>query len=384
MRILFIIQGEGRGHLTQALSLHQKLTAEGHQIVGVLVGKSPARRLPSFFSEKIGVPVYSFESPNFLPTAKNKQVNLLKSVVYNVLRLHKYAASIHYIHHMIEEREADVVVNFYELLTGLTYLVSRPKALMVCIAHQYLFLHPDFKFPKENRLSLSSLKFFTRLTAVGATRKLALSFRKMREVPHKGIVVVPPLLRQEVLNVKSEAGDYLHGYLLNSGFGEEVCEWQSQHPDVPMHFFWDKKEAPEEMKVNANLTFHQLNDDLFVQYMAGAKAYATTAGFESVCEAMYLNKPVLMVPTHIEQACNAFDASQSGAGVVADRFDLDSLLALAGNHPANPLFRDWVRQADWLILREFRPDLLSDASSLTLLQRIATNWVGRLSRYLPV
>lgn len=383
MKILFIIQGEGRGHLTQALSLHQKLTAEGHQIVGVLVGKSPARHLPPFFSEKIKAPVYPFESPNFLPTAKNKQVNLFKSIAYNMLRLHKYAASIRYINHMIEETEADVVVNFYELLTGLTYLLCRPKALMVCIAHQYLFLHPDFKFPKENRLSLYFLKFFTRLTAVGATRKLALSFRKMREVPNKGIVVVPPLLRQEVLKVKPEEGDYLHGYLLNSGFGEEVREWQSRHPDVAMHFFWDKKEAPAETKINANLTFHQLNDELFVQYMAGAKAYATTAGFESVCEAMYLNKPVLMVPTHIEQACNAYDAGLSGAGIVADCFELDSLLTLAENHAPNPFFRDWVRQADWLILREFRPDLLSDASSLTPFQRLTTNWVGRLSRHLP-
>lgn len=97
MKMLFIIQGEGRGHLTQALSLRQKLADEGHQVVGVLVGKSPARRIPDFFMEKINAPVYSFESPNFLPTAKNKQVNLLKSIGYNVLRLHKYTASIHYI-----------------------------------------------------------------------------------------------------------------------------------------------------------------------------------------------------------------------------------------------------------------------------------------------
>ena len=75
MKILFIIQGEGRGHLTQALSLRQKLMAEGHEIVGVLVGKSPARRLPDFFLNKIQSPVYPFESPNFLPTAKNKQVS---------------------------------------------------------------------------------------------------------------------------------------------------------------------------------------------------------------------------------------------------------------------------------------------------------------------
>ena len=89
MKILFVIQGEGRGHLTQALSLRQKLADEGHEIVGVLVGKSPARRLPGFFSEKIGVPVYPFESPNFLPSAKNKQVNLVRSVAYNLFRLHK-------------------------------------------------------------------------------------------------------------------------------------------------------------------------------------------------------------------------------------------------------------------------------------------------------
>lgn len=86
MKILFIIQGEGRGHLTQALSLRQKLMAEGHEIVGVLVGKSPARRLPDFFLNKIQSPVYPFESPNFLPTAKNKQVSLMRSVLYNVLR----------------------------------------------------------------------------------------------------------------------------------------------------------------------------------------------------------------------------------------------------------------------------------------------------------
>ena len=111
MKILFIIQGEGRGHLTQALSLRQKLMAEGHEIVGVLVGKSPARRLPDFFLNKILSPVYPFESPNFLPTAKNKQVSLMRSVLYNVLRLHKYMGSIRYIDRMIRQTDADVVVN---------------------------------------------------------------------------------------------------------------------------------------------------------------------------------------------------------------------------------------------------------------------------------
>lgn len=384
MRILFIIQGEGRGHLTQAISLSQKLTDEGHQVVGVLVGKSPARQLPGFFSEKIEAPVHTFESPNFLPSAKNKQVNICRSVAYNLFRLHKYMASIHFINRMIKETEADVVVNFYELLTGLTYFFCRPKAIMVCIAHQYLFLHPDFEFPKLNPVSLSSLKFFTRLTAIGATKRLALSFRKMREVASKGIVVVPPLLRKEVLEMKPTNGDYLHGYLLNSGFSEEIKDWHHANPDVNLHIFWDKKGVDPEVKIDDNLSFHQLNDMLFVSYMAGAKAYATTAGFESVCEAMYLGKPVLMVPTHIEQACNAYDASVSGAGTVSDCFDMDALLKLSETHEPDTSFSHWAKQADWLILREFRPDLLAEERPLSFLHRLMTSWVYRLGKSLPL
>lgn len=382
MKVLFVIQGEGRGHLTQALSLRQQLLAEGHQVVGALVGKSRARRLPAFFEAKIGVPLYPFESPNFLPTAKNKQANLGKSILYNVFRLPVYVSGMRYIRRMIRETEADVVVNFYELLTGLTYLCSRPKALLVCIAHQYLFLHPDFVFPAGHPLAIAGLKFFTRLTAAGAVKKLALSFRKMREIPAGRLVVVPPLLRREVLDMQPDTGDYLHGYLLNSGFGAEVERWHQAHPDVRLHFFWDKKGAPEATVIDEKLTFHRLDDTLFLRYMAGAKAYATTAGFESVCEAMYLNKPILMVPTHIEQACNAFDACREGAGLVCDRFDLDALLQASARPRPHPVFRDWVKQADWLIRREFRTDLLADEEYIPFLRRWATHWTIRLGRNL--
>ena len=384
MKVLFVIQGEGRGHLTQALSLKQMLHNEGHEVVGVLVGKSPSRQLPGFFCDKIGVPVFPFESPNFLPSAKNKQVTILRSVGYNVCRGHKYLRSIAYINEMIKETKADVVVNFYEMLTGLTYLLFRPKAIMICIAHQYMFLHPEFEFPELNKISLASLKFFTKVTAIGSRKKLALSFRKMREVPRKGIIVVPPLLRNEVIEAKVAEGDYLHGYILNSGFSEEVKAWHTTHPQVCMHFFWDKKGAPQTVEIDEKLCFHQLDDAKFVQYMAGAKAYATTAGFESVCEAMYLNKPVLMVPTHIEQVCNAHDAMISGAGVANSTFDLDKLLTLSDTHRSNETFRHWVNQSSWLIMREFRSDLLMEPYAKTNFRRFATNWVYRISHRLPL
>lgn len=387
MRFLFIIQGEGRGHLTQSIALRQLLTEAGHEVVGVMVGKSPARQLPDFFLRQMKLPIYPFESPNFLPTAKNKQVHLMRSLAYNLFRLPKYLRSMHYIQQVIRESEVDVVVNFYELLTGLTYWVYRPSAVLVCVAHQYLFLHPNFEFPRANRLSLFSLRLFTRLTAIGATKRLALSFRKMREVPRDRIVVVPPLLRRELFDMKASKGNYLHGYLLNSGYSEEIQSWHGQHPTVAMHFFWDKKDAQVETKIDEGLSFHRLDDQLFLRYMAGAKAYATTAGFESVCEAMYLGKPILMVPTHIEQVCNAFDAQRTGCCAVADQFDLDTLLAIS-EQPIDPsVFRHWVQQANWLILREFREDLLCSDSAYSLwdnLSAVVTNRMVRLLSHMRI
>ena len=136
------------------------------------------------------------------------------------------------------------------------------------------------------------------------------------------------------------------------------------------------------LKVDDHLSFHSLNDEAFIRYMAGARAYATTAGFESVCEAMYLGKPILMVPTHIEQTCNAFDAQRSGCCAVADQFDLDALLALS-SPPIDPSpFRHWVQQANWLILREFREDILRSEVAYTWWDNLSMVLTNRMVRLL--
>lgn len=340
MRILFTVQGEGRGHLTQAITLRRIFAAEGHEVTGVIVGKSPRRKLPDFFKQKINAPVYYVESPNFLPSACNRQMQLKKSIIYNLIRSPKYIKSVNFIRS--EAAKVDVVINFYELLTGLAFAFFRPPCKLVCIAHQYLFLHPEFHFPEGHRVELSMLRFFTKLTALHANRILALSFTDV-EHPEKGrLHVVPPLLREEVRNATPTKGNYLHGYMLNSGFSTDIIAWHEQHPATILHFFWDKKDVDDVVKIDDHLYFHTLNDKEFIRYMAGCKAYATTAGFESVCEAMYLGKPVMMVPTHIEQLCNAVDAERAGAGICSEDFNLDRLAGLKSKAATSKRFRKWA------------------------------------------
>lgn len=352
MKFLFIVQGEGRGHFTQAITLEEMLLRNGHEVVEVLVGKSSTRQLPGFFNRSIQAPVKRFISPNFLPTADNKRADLKKSFAYNLRHVPEYFNSMYYIHQRIKETGAEVVINFYELLTGLTYALFRPSVPYVCVGHQYLFLHRDFEFPQKSPVQLWMLRFFTRMTGLRSAKKLALSFREMEKDDANRIVAVPPLVRREVTIACAEEGNYIHGYMVNSGFADSVEAFHVAHPEVPLKFFWDKAEVEEIMRVDETLSFHQIDDVKFLDGMAGCRAFASTAGFESICEAMYLGKPVLMVPAHIEQDCNAHDAMNAGAGIINDSFDLKPLLRFAETYSPNHSFIHWVRCGERHIILE--------------------------------
>ena len=351
MRYLFVVQGEGRGHFTQALSLKSMHERNGHEVVSVMVGCSAKRVLPDFFTKKMNTELIQFQSPNFLPTAKGKHSPLLISILYNILLLPVYIRSLLTIRKTIKDKQPDVVINFYELMCGFTYGLFNPEPPMVSIAHQYYFMTPGFEYTGSNRWQFRLLNFYSGLTSMNALKMLALSFRKEDQRFGK-IVVVPPLLRNEVLNQPVSDGDYIHGYMLNSGYAAELTEWSLKHPDQPVHFFWDKKNVDKVVMPTADLTLHQLSDTLFLRYMAGAKAYATTGGFESVCEAMYMQKPVLMVPTHIEQECNVMDAMRSGAGVTSAEFHLDKLLEFMSEYTKTTEFNYWTRTAEMLLVSE--------------------------------
>ncbi len=356
MKFLFIVQGEGRGHLTQAIALKEILGKNGHEVVGMLVGMNRSQDLPAFFLKKAGPIVERFESPHFAPTLSYPRMNLSKSVLQNICRIPAYLRSIRFLKKKIEESQADRVVNFYEMLTGFTYLFRSPTIPQICVGHQYLFLHRDFKFPAKNKFSGKLLKIVTQITCLEASGCLALSFQEMKEDPLRGIRVVPPLLRKEVLNTKPSTKKYIHGYMVHPGFAPNIRDWHTRNPEVDLRFFWNQPPHETVSQTDPTLRFHALDDASFLESLAGCMGYATTAGFESVCEAMYFGKPVLMVPAHIEQDCNAWDAARIGAGIVSDEFNLEKLIAFSKDYRPVRGFESWVKQAEYKLLYELEKE----------------------------
>lgn len=350
MKVLFVVQGEGRGHLTQALTLEKMLNRHGHEVVKILVARSKSREVPRFFIDKTKAPIQGFPSPNFLPSKSNQHIGLGRSIAYNMLKAPQYMGSIRFLYHEIRTSGVDLVVNFYEILTGLTNHFLNLRVPMVCIGHQYMFLHPDYQFPEAHKKSQRLLIQFTRATCLGACKLLGLSFHDMHDVEASKLSVVPPLLRDEVSDMPRHHGDYITGYILNAGFSKTVIAWHKKNPMLNLHFFWDKKDASETTRYDETLSFHKIDDQKFLYFLANCKAYATTGGFESVCEAMYMGKPALMVPAHVEQECNAHEAQLNGCGVVAGSFDLDQLIQFSRQYEENIEFRMWENKAELMIV----------------------------------
>ncbi len=354
MRYLFAVQGEGRGHLTQALSLAAILRRNGHEVVGVLVGRSPQRVLPDFFRDQIGAPVTEFEAPQFAFDKCNRGVSMFRTLLRNSspARLAAFDRSMRLIRDRIRTLQPDHIVDFYELLTGLAVRRYRIRIPVSGVGHQFLLNHAAYPYARHTGFQGLLLRLHARLTAWGCSQLLALSFRPMEDDPRRHIRVVPPLLRGEALAGAASDEGFILGYMVNNGFAAELRRWCAAHPQQEVHLFWDEARAPQTLRAEGGLVFHRLDDRLFLDCMRRCRGYVTTAGFESVCEALYHGKPMLLVPAHIEQRINAADAAASGAGIVSDSFDLGRFADYLGRSAApDSAFRDWAASAETCFLK---------------------------------
>lgn len=351
MKFLFLIQGEGNGHLTQAVSLFQMLRADGHEVVAAMIGSSGGKRKPDFFCRSVTCPVYTYQSAG-LTYSQSGKLELGQTVAGFIRAVPGISASLRYIDSVVKSSKPDLIVNFYEICGGLYNFFFRNTIPVSCIGHQYLFLHPDFRFPERKILQRCVLILLSRATAWGAREVFALSFTGSY-APGSRVRVVPPLLRREVAGISPTHGDHILVYLTQPLLRRQIEKWHRRNPKVKLHCFCNNPYQKTGFVVDDTLTFHPTDTRTFIELLQSCRALVTTAGFESVCEAMLLGKPVMMVPVpnHFEQECNALDASFNRLGTVSKNFDLDRLFAYLPRHESRAAAaREWLEQTPRLLL----------------------------------
>ncbi|MBN2854496.1 hypothetical protein JXK06_03130 [Patescibacteria group bacterium] len=322
MKLIFFVQGEGRGHMSQALTLKEKLESRGHEISRVFIGAKNKEDLPAFFKSAFTCPIEILNSPGFKVDKKNQGIMIAKSVFSSFLHSLRYLRSVNKIKKIIKNYEPDALISFYEPLVGAYLRLYRDKRPTFFIGHQYFMDHPAFNSFFKTLVVKKVFKIYNLFTAPTKNIKIALSFSEEKDLPKKNLFVCPPLIRKEVKGLSQDENFYLL-YLLNHGYSERIISWSNSNPGIRIEAF-RKQSGEEEKKISQDLSFHNLNGEKFLAFLKNCKAYISTAGFDSIAEAAYLGKRIMMVPTknHFEQEHNAIDAERAKIALKAKDFDL--------------------------------------------------------------
>ncbi|MFW5821141.1 MAG: glycosyltransferase family protein [Bacteroidota bacterium] len=333
LKYMFIIQGEGRGHLTQAIRLKQILEGEGHTLDSVFFGVNPQRNFPGYLFDEFSKDICFFRSPNFVFKKNRKGIRLSATLLHNFLRFPVFIKSILKIKDAINQQKPDVVVNFYDMLGGMAYFLSNRKPEFYAISHHFLFEHPDFPVPDDFFLQKRLMIIHNRFAALKAKKRIALSFKLQNSF--RNTRILPPIIRSDIINAKPVNEGFILVYLLNEGLAADLWNIFRNNPDINFHLFYKSEKL--KLTFPDNVKAKELNFQTFADSLVRCRGIICSAGFETVCEAAYLGKPVFLIPSenHYEQHGNLNDAT--GAGIAKHYEDFDPNISPKKNEE----FRSW-------------------------------------------
>src|SRR5262245_28641907 len=239
MKIMFTVQGDGRGHMTQAIAAAQTFEREGHEIVAVTVGTNPSRIIPEFFAHEFGDRLIPIASPGF-SFQKAKGVATLATLRQVLANRADYRRSLAVIGATIERTKPHLIINFLEPLMGVYNLLWPHRIPVLPAGPKFMLGHTEFVRCARFLLQQWTMRQYVRVTGARSS-KLALSFYPAAAKPDRRLFVCPPLLRAELFDLPlSQPGRFLLAYVLNQGYAEDILRWHAAFPDVELHCFCEK------------------------------------------------------------------------------------------------------------------------------------------------
>jgi uncharacterized protein (TIGR00661 family) len=315
MKILFGVQTEGNGHITQCIATKQYLQSQGIEVTTAFAAKKK-RGLPKYFTDEFNV--IDYDGFDFVFDNVGRVV-IWKTIVKNTFELPRLIVSFIKICSIIQKEKPDAIFNYYEPLVGLTALFFR-NIKYVSFGHQYAMdsvIYPRINGYLVQKLFLSIINKNTSIRA----KIVALSYYEFND---DNMIVSPPILRAESYSISDKKEDFVLVYLMNEDMLPQLISQAKKYPDINIQCFTKLTKQYDELP---NLKLFNLDGKLFQEKMKVCKAVVCSGGFETSAEAIYQNKPLLMIPmpNHYEQHANCNDAYLNSYAIYSESIDLSKI-----------------------------------------------------------
>jgi uncharacterized protein (TIGR00661 family) len=205
--------------------------------------------------------------------------------------------------------EADLVISDFE---SFAYFYAKMHKLPIISIDNMQVMNRcklDIAISKEEESNFTLAKQIVKAKLPGCNQYFISSFFEA-EIVKKNTQLVPPIIREAILQAKTSEGNHILMYQTSSSL-ENVQETLAKLPYEHFIVYGMNQNYTE-----GNVQFKPFSETEFIADFASAKAVIANGGFSFLSEAVYLHKPIYSFPIdgQFEQYMNAAYIEKMGYG----------------------------------------------------------------------
>lgn len=313
MKILYGVVGEGMGHAIRSQVIIKKLLELGHEVKIVVSGRAYDFLKKTFEGvDKIWGLTMVMEDNEISKTGTALEI-LKESIEGLPENIKKYLE-------MTKKFSPDCVISDFE--TWSAFYGYNNMIPVISIDNMQIIRrcwHPDEILrgrESEWRLAKRVIK-----SKIPSAYHYLISTFFQAEIKKSKTTLVPPILRNEIINAKTSEKDHILVYQTSESFAH-LPEILKKFDKTPFKVYGLKRNL-NEVLIDENITFCPFSETNFVADLASAKAVIGSAGFTLVGEAVHLGKPYLATPVkgQFEQIINGRYLDYLGYGTQDEDID---------------------------------------------------------------
>jgi uncharacterized protein (TIGR00661 family) len=314
-RILYSVCGEGMGHATRSGVVIEHLL-EKNEVTVFAHG-----RAYDYLSEKFD-DVYQIEG--FNTVYEDNQVDDTKTFISNIKDLPQdLKNNLRLMYSVAKSFKPHVIISDFEFYSNLLSKILRIP--LISLDNMHVMTQCEIQVPRKYRGDRIKAESVVRSFIQMPRYYLITSYFYPTPKNPEKVKMYPPILREEILNLKPENGEHVFVYQ-TSDSNLRLLELFKEMDDEFIIYGFHKDEVDE------NLCFKTFNEDEFFHDLASSRAVITNGGFTLISEALYLKKPILSIPVkkQFEQTLNAIYLQRLGYGELhqdPDREDIEEFLS---------------------------------------------------------